>query len=615
MRENENRTMNPSAYTTPASVFNTVAVDIDSDRNKPASTDIPALPLKTVMLPASELLKLDPIANNMHSQVFTDEDENTASKSSTFDRYNMPQDALLSHEMLSHVQPPQYPVPCEIISALTQQIQSLDSTGQIQNVCELNEQSQHFQNIAQASAGNQILYSNTFHANQQPVKYVPPSPHSNLQHKIGQCTPNRPPHSELTQKSRSLERNTPPPLVAYSARISSLERMQNAAKQSRSNSLTRQFGSGEGGVGFPPTYTLANRSASLERSASAALYNNRTKSLERANQSQLQAVQPHIDQSLSDSLRGGSLERNQSPATAYEMLKMRGFRSGSLERNNSAGMQYQIYREQFKQSANPDPEPFQEEIYDFGGANVKSCASIALNKSISKGLLPPGTPLPPQMAAHQHQQPQYKPMDSVDGKVMQPVTTSMPKSAMAAYNSQHCNNQNFIQQQQSYQNYGQPNATYTPMYPRMWTGSQQIHPSQSQHANVALSHAIFMQQTPNFAQNATSNVAPGHVPQMATATQNTPQKMNPQSGAQSKPLIASQTTMPLSISNVGGTDALGATAVQVCRLFKSMPAPLLFVSSLLSLFSFHYVCLKSCCFILMSRSKQTDLLDRDLIRG
>lgn len=35
-------------------------------------------------------------------------------------------------------------------------------------------------------------------------------------------------------------------------------------------------------------------------------------------------------------------------------------------------------------------EPFQEAIYDFGGANVKSCASIALSKSISKGLIPPG---------------------------------------------------------------------------------------------------------------------------------------------------------------------------------------------------------------------------------
>lgn len=43
-------------------------------------------------------------------------------------------------------------------------------------------------------------------------------------------------------------------------------------------------------------------------------------------------------------------------------------------------------------------EPIQEAIYDFGGANVKSCASIALNKSISKGLIPPGTKLPQQWA-------------------------------------------------------------------------------------------------------------------------------------------------------------------------------------------------------------------------
>lgn len=42
---------------------------------------------------------------------------------------------------------------------------------------------------------------------------------------------------------------------------------------------------------------------------------------------------------------------------------------------------------------NEHTDPIQEAIYDFGGANVKSCASIALSKSISKGLVPPGTKL------------------------------------------------------------------------------------------------------------------------------------------------------------------------------------------------------------------------------
>lgn len=42
---------------------------------------------------------------------------------------------------------------------------------------------------------------------------------------------------------------------------------------------------------------------------------------------------------------------------------------------------------------NDHSEPIQEAIYDFGGANVKSCASIALSKSISKGLVPQGTKL------------------------------------------------------------------------------------------------------------------------------------------------------------------------------------------------------------------------------
>lgn len=51
-------------------------------------------------------------------------------------------------------------------------------------------------------------------------------------------------------------------------------------------------------------------------------------------------------------------------------------------------------------------EPIQEAIYDFGGANVKSCASIALNKSISKGLIPPGTKLPQQWATASNMQQQ-----------------------------------------------------------------------------------------------------------------------------------------------------------------------------------------------------------------
>lgn len=55
MRENEKRGLNPSAYTTPASIFNVLAVDIDqTTENKPADD----LPLKTSKIPAMELIPL-----------------------------------------------------------------------------------------------------------------------------------------------------------------------------------------------------------------------------------------------------------------------------------------------------------------------------------------------------------------------------------------------------------------------------------------------------------------------------------------------------------------------------------------------------------------------------
>lgn len=56
MMENQKRSINPAAYTTPASVFNTLAVGLD-DSN-------PNVSLKTTKLPAADLLKLDPIAES-----------------------------------------------------------------------------------------------------------------------------------------------------------------------------------------------------------------------------------------------------------------------------------------------------------------------------------------------------------------------------------------------------------------------------------------------------------------------------------------------------------------------------------------------------------------------
>lgn len=580
MRENENRTLNPSAYTTPASVFNTIAVDIDSERVEPVVQDTPALPLKTVMLPASEILKLDPIvdraasaASQPHGVVFDVEDnESATSRSSTFDRYKMPQDAFAAaHDMTAAAQPPPFPVPCEIINALSQQMQSLDPNAAMSG---MQEEHSFYPSLSHSQIGAQLIYSNTFHTQQpQSMQYIPTQPHTNLLQKVaGSCTTNRPPHSDAVQKSRSLERNTPP-LVAYSARISSLERLQNAAKQSRSNSLTRQFGSGDSGIGLPPTYAMVSRSASLERGSNAAVYSNRTKSLERQQQTQLQAMPAHFEQLPNEALRGGSLERNQSAANTYEMSKQRALRSGSLDRNQPA-VQYQMYRDQFKQTAS-DSAPLQEEIYDFGGANVKSCASIALNKSISKGLIPPGTTLSTQHAAmlqqKQQQQPRTKMVDEADGLPPMPQQSHMyyppPKPNNGAYNAQHVAHP--FQQGV----FNPANSTYTPMYPRMWAGSQQqIHAPQP---NLVMSQALPMQQSPKYAQNASASpVPPIQIPPQPTATtaaaagHNNAPNVAMQMQAQPKPLMSQQSAAAADTTSNGATAQVRRIHLQIICLHR-----------------------------------------------
>lgn len=61
MMENQQRGINPAAYTTPASVFNTLAVGIDASKSNHS--------LKTSKLPAAELLKLDPVATSENLKI------------------------------------------------------------------------------------------------------------------------------------------------------------------------------------------------------------------------------------------------------------------------------------------------------------------------------------------------------------------------------------------------------------------------------------------------------------------------------------------------------------------------------------------------------------------
>lgn len=425
MRENESRSLNASAYTAPASVFNTIAVDIDAAKTETLVADSPMLPLKTVMLPASELLKLNPIVDESLATSSTVDSSGSELLSNIpqkpLDLKSSPVNQMISPNVaqslgnMSNIQA--FQMPCEIMGGTQpQSIHSLDpiyKSLQASNTSIDKQQhsplltplqhQQFQQNLAAGNVAGAVTVT---------TAYAPTGATFFQQNACQNVvySANLPPSSDPSQKSRSLERNTP--LAAmYVSRMSSLERMQNAnhLKQLRSNSLTRQISAGNDNqaastaVATNVDYASNARSGSLERSTRLGIgtYGCRTNSLERHNQmlqqqSELVAIDVH---------RGGSLERNQSVASAYNALKNRGYRGGSLERNhqNMAIVNRSIslernaqYQEQLKAK---DPEPFQEEIYDFGGANVKSCASIALSKSIMKGMVPIGTTLQPNTNA------------------------------------------------------------------------------------------------------------------------------------------------------------------------------------------------------------------------
>lgn len=282
MRENENRPLNPSAYTTPASVFNTLAVDIDASKPEPLTNESPILPLKTIMLPASELLKLNPIIdenlriNNSFATNSTDSEDHTNKFIPEFQNIHAHSQTV-------------YPIPCEIINTLTHHCVDPKYTAlKTIDICQ------------------NTLYS-----------------------------PNLPVHSgNLVAKSQSLERNNHLN-GTYVPRISSLERVQNVVqfKQIRSNSLTRQISSGNEISTCSGSFMGNVRSASLERGARLGNFNYgfRTNSFE-CGSSQMCSQNVQNIQKQNEGIH----ERNQfttSDIRSHSVMKTRNFAYGSLDRN------------------------------------------------------------------------------------------------------------------------------------------------------------------------------------------------------------------------------------------------------------------------------------------
>lgn len=386
MRENQKRGLNAASYNTPASVFNTLAVVFDS-KNATANANAvePVAPvatpqapqpeklndnvaLKTLPIPATELLKLNRIMDEKSDDGASIVSEtNSTTSTETLERYKDPQDALATPQ--ERPLPPEYPSPCEIINAHTQKTHSIDPKYQ---ALQKND------GTGQYDMANAHIPPQTFHPPNITSPYYPQQPypvHLPPQHPLQSP-------SSIEQKSRSLERNASQNIVqAYAARLNSLERTKQAdyaPKVSRSNSLNRQLGT-------------AASAAAAQSPNNVPPYGPQSGSLERK---QPPAPPPYAPPSYATQ-KGGSLERNQSQ-TIVDMMS-RGYRGGSLERNQagayimvnrSSSLERNIPYQHAPYRAPKKEECFQEEIYDFGGINVKSCASIALKKSVERGLLP-----------------------------------------------------------------------------------------------------------------------------------------------------------------------------------------------------------------------------------
>ncbi|CAD7087818.1 unnamed protein product [Hermetia illucens] len=326
MMENENRNMNPSTYTTPASVFNTFAVDIDESKSSSFNPKNSAeINLKTVKLPAAEILKLDPIIDvstekfSQESINYNQNESNHSSCSNTLEQCYPKSNEKHFDEQIPFSQP------CNIKNtSIKQPLLSIEP----------GYEPMHKGSMACPNSAGIVSVSNPHQVNEVSVYRY-----------------------QISNQKSTLNESWMNPL----GRLSSPEKV-------RPHIMVRQPNIGK------DVYIMNTGSSGNFNCNPQIGYG----SLER---NQIPGIPIKS--------KGGSLERNQSLSSAYDLMRNRSYRGGSLERNQqitvnrSASLErnpcYSAYRNQNKVN---EAECFQEGIYDFGGMHVKSCANIALNKSI-----------------------------------------------------------------------------------------------------------------------------------------------------------------------------------------------------------------------------------------
>ncbi|XP_055838263.1 uncharacterized protein LOC129906508 [Episyrphus balteatus] len=310
MMENENRSINPSCYTTPASVFNTLAVDVDQDKSKISNNINPAdISLKTTKIPASKLQKLDPTIEENISIKKTHplksdslgNDSKPMLISTTLDSHLSSSSTLSSicDNTTSHS-----PTHKKILDPSTNKIDLKN------NHCNIE---QHFTG---PSSKNVLSYTHNDHLTHQYVL------DQKLQH----------------NKIKPLQSSKICSLIRETGNINTLDLNKSLNAPENFERQPRTF------------YGSLERNQQVHKSVQQICMRPKGGSLERN-----QSVADVKNIFRNRTFRGGSLERNQ---------QMNSYHSRSLE------CSYQMYRPPMDTTL----ESEQEGIYDFGGAKVKSCA-------------------------------------------------------------------------------------------------------------------------------------------------------------------------------------------------------------------------------------------------
>lgn len=367
MRESEKRGVNPSAYTEKASVFNVLSVDFDQTTENKQAEEIP---FKTNKIPAMELDKLQkdtveifekchPNPHSMSNYTYPQVSGNEGEGESSYLPMTSPSTAGL---------PPQPPdAKSKSLernlsqNAVFSRISSLERRQQQISDYSMKTGQRSHSLIRQYSAGlqqvdNAAMRSASLERNQQmPIQFK--APYSNSFEK----TPPPPPYVRPV-KGGSLERS-------QAIIMNDLMRKYYDQKALNDAQKPRSGGSLERNVQYQQYLMIQKQQLQQQLQA-------------QQHQQQFQALQQQAQQQQQQQLQAQQQQQLQAQQQ-YQALQHQA-------QQQQQQQQLQALQQQ-QQQGQPQEEIIEENIYDFGGCHVKSCATIALKKSIERGMLPPTT--------------------------------------------------------------------------------------------------------------------------------------------------------------------------------------------------------------------------------